>query len=191
MMDDFFDSETFSKIDFSKIKIKKGEYDSCTFSNCNFENVHLSNIQFLECEFIDCNFSNTIVTNTAFKEVSFIKCKMIGVKFNECNLFLLQFRFTDCQLTFSSFYQLKIPKTLFVNCNLEEVDFTEATLTNAKFDTCDLKKAIFEDTILEKSDFKTAFNFSINPENNKLKGAKFSKENVIGLLHKYNIFVEA
>lgn len=189
-MNDYFDSETFTKLDFNTTKIKKGEYDNCTFTNCNFENVHASNIQFLECEFIDCNFSNAIVTNTAFKEVSFINCKMIGVKFNECDPFLLQFSFKECQLNFSSFYKLKIQNTKFVNCNLQEVDFTETDVTNSLFDNCNLQKAIFENTILEKSDFKTAVGFLINPDSNRLKKAKFSKENIIGLLQQYNIIVE-
>ena len=52
MTDNYFDSEEYSKIDFTKTKIKKGEYDNCTFLNCNFEGIHASNIQFVECEFI-------------------------------------------------------------------------------------------------------------------------------------------
>lgn len=189
-MDDYFDNEEFLKIDFSKTKIKKGEYDHCTFVNCNFEAIHASNIQFVECEFLECNFSNTIVNNTAFKDVAFINCKLLGVKFNECDPFLLQFSFKDCQLNFSSFYKLKIPNTKFSKCNLQEVDFTETVLTNAVFDDCDLGGAIFENTMLEKSDFRTAYNFNINPERNKLKGAKFSKENIAGLLSEYKISIE-
>ena len=190
MTDTYFDSEEFTKIDYRKTKINKGEYDNCIFTNCNFENVHASNIQFVECEFIDCNFSNAIVDNTAFREVAFINCKMMGVKFNECDAFLLQFSFKDCQLSFSSFYQLKIPNTKFSNCNLQEVDFTEAVLTNSIFDNCDFNGAIFGETNLEKSDFRTAFNFNISPEKNRLKGGKFSKENIIGLLSEYKINIE-
>ena len=190
MLDNYFDSEEYSKIDFSKTKIKKGEYDNCTFIKCNFEGIHASNIQFVECEFIECNFSNAIVKDTAFKDVNFINCKMIGVKFNECDPFLLQFTFSYCQLNFSSFYQLKIPNTKFINCNLQEVDFTETDLSNTFLDSCDLKLAIFERTNLEKTDFRTAFNFNINPENNRLKHARFSKGNLLGLLLEYKIVVE-
>ncbi|MFK8060621.1 MAG: pentapeptide repeat-containing protein, partial [Polaribacter sp.] len=166
------------------------EYDNCTFKDCNFESIHASNIQFVECEFIDCNFSNTIVKDSAFKDVNFINCKMIGVKFNECDPFLLQFSFKDCQLNFSSFYKLKIPNTKFVNCNLEEVDFTETNLTSVVLDNCDLKNTIFDSTNIEKSDFRSSFNFEMNPEENRLKGAKFSRNSVDGLLSKYKIIIE-
>ena len=190
MINNYFDSETYSKVDFTTTKIKKGEYDNCTFTNCNFEAIHASNIQFVECEFIECNFSNSIVKDTAFKDVQFYNCKMMGVKFNECDPFLLQMTFKDCQLNFSSFYQLKIQKTQFVNCNLQEADFTETNLTSSLFDNCDLKNTIFDRTNLEKGNFITSVNFSIDPEINKLKGAKFSKDNVMGLLQKYGILVE-
>ena len=190
MLDNYFDSREYSKIDFTKTNIKKGDYDNCKFIKCNFEGIHASNIQFVECEFIECNFSNAIVKDTAFKDVNFINCKMLGIKFNECDPFLLQFTFTDCQLNFSSFYQLKILNTNFMKCSLQEVDFTESILKRTVFDQCDFKGAIFERTNLEKSDFRTAFNFNINPEKNDLKGAKFSKHNLSGLLVDYKIVVE-
>jgi|TARA_B110000093_G_C12949139_1_gene401662 uncharacterized protein YjbI with pentapeptide repeats len=190
MLDAYFDSENFIKIDFNKTNLKKGEYDNCIFEQCNFENTNLSNIHFIECEFVDCNFSNSIVKNTAFRAVKFSKSKMIGIKFYECNTFLLNFTFDNCQLNFSSFYKLKIPQTLFNECNLEEVDFTEANLNNSRFHISNFNNAIFNETNLEKTDFKTAFNFSIDPENNMLKSAKFSKENIGGLLSKYKVIIE-
>lgn len=189
-MDDYFESEEFSKIDYRKTTINKGEYGNCTFINCNFEGIHASNIQFVECVFIDCNLSNTVVKHTAFKDVQFINCKLLGVKFNECDAFLLQLSFKECQLNFSSFYQLKIQKTKFINCNLEAIDFTETNLSVAIIDNCDLREAIFENSNLKKSDFRTAFNFNINPEKNSLKGAKFSKKNIAGLLSAYKISIE-
>lgn len=189
-MDTYFDEEVFEGIDYTKTAIIKGEYDNCTFKNCNFSNVHASNISFVECEFINCNFSNTIVANSAFKSVQFIECKIIGVKFNECNPFLMAFHFEKSQLNLSSFYQLKIPNTVFTDCNLNEVDFAETNLEKAVFDNCDLKNAIFDRTKLEKANFSSSFNFDINPSENFIKKAKFSKENVIGLLKSFDISIE-
>tara|TARA_B100000809_G_C14966638_1_gene469356 strand:+ start:178 stop:522 length:345 start_codon:yes stop_codon:yes gene_type:complete len=114
----------------------------------------------------------------------------LGVKFNECETFLLQFSFKDCQLNFSSFYQLKITNTNFINCNLEAVDFTETTAINCVFENADLKGAIFEKANLEKSDFRTAFNFNINPAINSLKKSKFSRNTIDGLLSNHKIIIE-
>lgn len=189
MIDNFYE-ETFKGVDYTKISIVKGEYDSCSFVDCNFDSIHASNIQFLECEFINCNFSNTIVENTAFKDVIFEECKLVGVKFNECDPFLLAFQFNKCQLNFASFYKLKLQNTIFNNCSLEEVDFVEANLSKGLFDDCNLKRAIFDNTNLEKTNFVSSYNFDINPARNLVKGAKFSQQNVQGLLNSFQIIVE-
>ena len=73
---------------------------------------------------------------------------------------------------------------------MQEADFTETVLLNSKFDNCDLSKTVFDRTNLENVNFSSAYNFSINPEENKLKGATFNKNNVVGLLSKYEIIIE-
>ena len=70
---------------------------------------------------------------------------------------------------------------------MQEVDFTEADLTEVVFDYCDLSGAIFDNTLLEKADFRTAYHYTINPEINKIKKAKFSIAGIAGLLRKYDI----
>jgi hypothetical protein len=46
MMSVFIENEIFEKIDYSKIKLEKGEYDNCTFVNCLFLNSDISGITF-------------------------------------------------------------------------------------------------------------------------------------------------
>jgi len=93
-------------------------------------------------------------------------------------------------LNHASFYKTRINKTLFKNCQLQECDFTEGEFTGSSFDNCDLSGAMFEKSNLEKVDFRTSLNFFIDPENNKLKKAKFSIQGLPGLLFKYGIEVE-
>ena len=70
------------------------------------------------------------------------------------------------------------------------MDFTECDLAASVFDNCDLKLAAFENTILEKADLRSSYNYSINPELNKIKKAKFSLPAVVGLLDKYDIEIK-
>jgi len=114
----------------------------------------------------------------------------MGLQFDQCNDFLLSFHFEECNLNFSSFYKLKLRNAAFRNCKMNSVDFTKTDLTAALFQNCDLKKAVFHNSILEKADFRTAYNYSMDPETNRIAKAKFSKERVIGLLMKYNISIE-
>ncbi|MDO9037589.1 MAG: pentapeptide repeat-containing protein, partial [Lutibacter sp.] len=98
--------------------------------------------------------------------------------------------FEDCHLNIISFYKLKLKNTKFNKCKLQEVDFTETDLSNASFNNCDLIGSIFNATILEKADFRTSYNYSIDPEINRIKKARFSLQGIVGLLGKYQIEIE-
>ena len=186
----FIENEIFEKADYSKVKLAKGEYDDCTFKNCLFLNVNVSETIFIDCEFVNCNFSNSYLKNTSFRSVIFKNCKLLGLQFNDCNPFLLSIGFEECHLNIVSFYKMKLKNTKFNKCKLQEVDFSETDLTNASFNNCDLIGSIFNATILEKADFRTSYNYSIDPEINRLKKAKFSLHGVVGLLGKYQIEIE-
>jgi len=43
---------------------------------------------------------------------------------------------------------------------------------------------------MQEADFSEAFNYSINPETNRLRSAKFSIPGVTGLLDTYGIIIE-
>ncbi|WP_228913582.1 pentapeptide repeat-containing protein [Salinimicrobium sediminilitoris] len=111
----------------------------------------------------------------------------MGLNIYECDPFLLSFSFESCLLSFSSFSRLKIKNTSFKDCKLIQADFSETDLTSADFTNCDLSGAIFYNTRLQKADFATSQNFSIDPEINDIKEAKFSLENIPGLLEKHKI----
>ncbi|MFK7946112.1 MAG: pentapeptide repeat-containing protein [Saprospiraceae bacterium] len=183
--------QTFENQQFEHEKLLvKAKYDYCTFVNCQFVNSDLSKIIFIECTFENCDLSNANIDLTAFKTVTFNGCKLMGLRFDTCQKILLAFEFLDCIMDYVSFYELKLPNTTFKNCQLHEVDFTKANFLKTNFENCDLKLSIFDNTNLEKADFRTAYNFEIHPTLNRIKKAKFSKTNVIGLLQHFDIKIE-
>lgn len=165
-------------------------YDNCTFTDCDLSNTDLSSIHFMDCHFAACNISNAKLSQTALRNIVFKDCKMMGLVFDDCDDFLFGAGFEHCVLNFSSFTRRKMKNARFDNCTLTEVNFTLADLTGAVFEKCDLSGSRFENTILEKADFRTAFNYSVNPEINKLNKAKFSLQGLPGLLDKYGIVIE-
>lgn len=185
------ENEDFERINVEKSGLEKGEYDNCRFVNCDFSNFSLNEFTFSECQFIDCNFSLSTVQATAFKDVFFKGCKLVGLDFSICNPFLFEVRFEECQLNLASFYQLKLAHTKFINCQLREVDFVLADLNKASFEGCDLLGAMFERCLLEYTDFTTAINYSLDPELNEIRKARFSREGIEGLLDKYDISIES
>ena len=178
---------TYKNQDFTKQELPQDEYEECIFTNCNLSGENLSHYIFSDCKFLDCNLSNVSLVSTSLKTVEFVNCKLLGIQFNECKEFLLEMSFSNCSLNFSSFYKLKLKATKFTDCSLEEVDFVETDLARSKFENCDLMNAIFDRTILASADFSTSNNYTINPETNNIKKAKFSWPGIIGLLSKYDI----
>jgi uncharacterized protein YjbI with pentapeptide repeats len=83
-----------------------------------------------------------------------------------------------------------MPKTNFISCSLKEVSFIGSQLSNSVFENCNLLNAIFNDTQLAAVDFSTAYNYTIDPEFNPMKKAKFSTQGILGLLQKYDIKIE-
>ncbi len=184
------ENKVFDKISFSEHILVKGVYEECTFKNCNFNGIDLSGITFRTCTFNNCDCSLTKLRSTTLQDVRFVNCKLLGVQFNECNRFLLRLYFENCMLKLSVFYKLKLKNTAFKNCNLQEADFSEADMTGTLFDNCDLLLATFMHTNLEKADFRSASHYSINPEINRIRKARFSIPGVTGLLTTYDIEIE-
>jgi fluoroquinolone resistance protein len=114
------------------------------------------------------------ISGTTFDTVIFESCKLIGVRFDLLSTFLLSVDFRACLLKFSVFDRLKLKKTIFKDTNCEEVSFVEANLAESIFENCNLRGAIFEKTNLEKSDLRSSYAYTIDPEKNQIKKAKFS-----------------
>ena len=186
----YFEDLVFEKEDFTEKTLGRVEYDNCTFNGCNFSGSDLSHITFTECTFTGCNLSTVKLTNTGLRDIYFKDCKILGLHFEDCSDFLFAVNFDTCILNLSSFFKQKLKKIFFKNCSLHEVDFTEADLSDSIFENCDLSGAKFEKTTLEKADLRSSFNYSIDPEINKIKKAKFSIYGIAGLLDKYDIEIQ-
>ncbi len=182
--------KTFTNIDYTEKTLRDREFYKCIFMGCNFTKSDLIGNSFEDCNFENCNFSMTIIKGAGFRNATFKDCKIIGIDFSECNRFLFSFSFDSCTVEYCTFFGTKLPKTKFDKCSLRETDFTEVNLSGSVFSECDLTGTVFANTILEKVDFRTATNYSINPEINKLKKAKFSGFNLEGLLHRHQLDID-
>ena len=181
------EGKTFEGIDFTVERPTAREFAGCVFINCNFSKANLANDDFVDCQFRACNLSLATLDNACLKNIQFTGCKMVGIDFSRCNNFNFSVSFHDCPLDYCSFFQKKMKKTVFNNCSMKECDFTETDLTQAAFAGCDLQQAIFMRSVLEKADFRTAIHYTIDPDLNRIKKAKFSLAGIEGLLHKYEL----
>ncbi len=180
----------FETINYTENKLTGREFISCEFINCNFSKNDLTGIDFVECRFKDCDFSLSTLAATGFKDIKFENCKLLGLDFSVCNNFLFSVSFLNCNLDYSSFHRKKIKQTNFIECSIKHADFSDTDLSMALFKNCDLFSTTFLRTNLEKTDFRSAQNYTIDPEVNKVKKAKFSNLGLAGLLDKYNLDID-
>lgn len=168
----------------------KGTYDTCVFRGVDFSEGYLDGCIFLDCEFVECNLSNANIGGAQFTGVCFRQCKMVGVRLERNGPLPSDLRFEQCQLDFASFAGLRMKNARFEDCSLREADFTEADLSGSIFSRCDLYRALFVQTVLEGADLTSALRFSLDPEQNRLRNARFSLAGLPGLLGKYGITIE-
>lgn len=183
-------NKQFANVNYSGKRLERREFIKCEFLNCDFSKSDLRENDFVDCHFKHCNFSMVTVDGAGFRDATFTGCKMLGVDFTRINKFMFSLHFVQSYLDYATFYGTKLAKTKFVECSLKEADFSEADLSGAVFEKCDLMETKFLNTKLEKTDFRTAQNFAIDPDANKMKKAKFSALNLSGLLYKHNLDID-
>jgi fluoroquinolone resistance protein len=183
----YFKKHHFTKEELLQAPLILGEYEECIFEGGDWMNGSLAGFQFVKCTFRLCNLSMANLSDTTLSHVVFEQCKLAGFRFDLCRDFGLSIRFINSSLNYASFYRKSMAKTQFTGCSLHGVDFTEADFYSAVFEECDLSGAQFERTNLEKADFSTSRNIVLSPEINRIKGAKFSRHNLEGLLAQYNL----
>jgi uncharacterized protein YjbI with pentapeptide repeats len=190
MQSEYLSDKIFENINFSEKPILKGEFETCVFKRCNFSSVNLSECRFSECKFNACDLSNANISMTAFQDVEFKDCKILGLQFQDANHFAFSLKCMNCQLDHASFFKVNLQECIFVKCRMIDCDFTEADLRKLDLVSCDLLDARFERSNLVKTDFREAINYSIDPNNNSIEGAKFTSIGALGLLDTFNIEID-
>ncbi|MFO7940106.1 MAG: pentapeptide repeat-containing protein [Bacteroidales bacterium] len=185
-----FYHQHFTNADYAAGIPPKSTFESCTFEGLLLANHSLNKLDFIDCTFIDCDFSSSQWAGTGIKNCSFHGCKLIGIDFTICQPFLFYFSADACNLSYSQFSNCSMEKFVFSHCIMQEVDFSGAQLQKTIFNECVLTGTLFEQTHLEQADFRTARGFSIHPENNRLKGTRFSANNLEGLIAHLPIKIE-
>lgn len=166
------------------------EFEGCVFRECDFTEADFADFDFVDCRFEKCRLGMVCLEAAGLREVEFEGCEMRGVDFGLCRRFGFAATFRACHLSFCSFHELKMPKATFAGSTLKECFFSECDLTQADFSGCDLERTLFDRCRLEKADFRTAFQYTIDPSVNRMRGARFSREGLDGLLVQYGLEIE-
>lgn len=186
---EYFLEKNYSDVVYDKEDVNFKEFEGCVFNRCDFSRCAFLAVTFIDCVFNDCIFDGAKINYVALRTTTFHNCSIKDVNFAMTDKLIFDIAFNRCQLDFSKFYTLKIKGTIFTNCSLIAVDFMSADLTEVVFDRCDLYRSEFAKATANKADFRTSFNYTIDPEKTKIKKAMFAREGLKGLLAKHEITV--
>lgn len=171
-------------------ELPSAEFEKCVFRECDFSEADFSEFDFADCVFEQCRLVMAKLEETGVRDVTFEGCEVRGVDFGLCRKFGFSATFRGCHLSFCSFHELKMPKAVFAGSVMKECFFSECDLSRVDFSECDLERTLFERCSLEKADFRTAFQYTIDPAINRMRGARFSHDGLEGLLVQYGLEIE-
>lgn len=124
------------------------------------------------------------------QEVVFQESKISGADFHKCDKTFFSVCFEKSILMGCNFSELKMKKTRFCHSKVKECYFNNTQLAESDFSKADLEGTLFHHCDLSKADFREAINYSINPQANVLKKARFSAPEVLALLSFFEIEIE-
>lgn len=186
---DAYYQERFVKLSYTQESIRSKVFEECEFNNCSFIDCKFEKCRFLNCKFHDCYLSAITPVSCHFIEVEFSKCKVMGVDWAKAQR-IRELRFYECQINYSNFRLLKLPKIKIVKCEAKEIDFIETDLSGGDFRNTDFEKSLFFKANLTNADFRGATNYSIDIKTNILKRTRFSLPEALSLLDSLDVIIE-
>lgn len=186
-----YNDQSFRGLNLEGLRLIDSEFHDCRFASCSFaESVFLS-CRFVACVFEECDLSLVQVTGSSFSACRFVDSRVIGVDWTRADWSGVSLGqpigFERCALSHSTFIGLSLSGIQIKDCVAADVDFREATLSKADFSNSDLDQSLFVNTDLSQADLCTARNYHIVPEQNILKGARFSLPEAMSLLFNMDI----
>ncbi len=173
--------------------IASHEFYDCVFIRCSFPQAVISKCKFNKCTFQHCDLSLMKVPETTFTATRFEDSKAIGINWTQADMGTRlgePIGFFRSSISHCTFMGLALRGIQIQECIAGDVDFRQADLSHANFAGTDLAESLFSETNLTRADLTQARNYSICPNENILKKAKFSLPEAISLLYAMDIVLE-
>lgn len=167
--------------------LRDARFEACTIEGADWTGKDLRGARFEECTLLECDLSNVRTLGLGLQDVMFQGCKVVGFDFASCNTLGLVVRLEECVADSAYFEGMDAKGVAWKGGRAHGADFTGANLEGAVFDGVDLTDAVFERTRLEGADFRSATGWRIRPDENRVRGAKFRREDLEGLVSGWHL----
>lgn len=187
--------ETFQGLILREESVADKYFSHCTFRDCIIEDCELLDCRFFECRFERCRISGTQLRNVQCVSADFERCSLSGIQWAALQpprmRFALPFRtLRGCQLRYNTFMDIRLDRFDFSDCSIVGSMFSQCSLVEADLRRCSLEETEFFRCDLSKADMREATGYQVDIMTCRLKDARFSFPEVMGLLNGLGIKVD-
>ena len=183
----FYQGETFANYDPGEL-LENAEFEDCVFDHCRWLGTRVQNCRFNACTFDHCNFSGVVFSFTTMKDAwllnSAFRSMAWGGLQGKSGVFQPFGKIKNCAFRYNDFSGMALNGFDWTGAELQQCTFDDTRLAGASFYGVRLGRTRFTRCDLQKADLRTAEEYAIDLETNKLKGARFSFPDVVRLLEK-------
>ena len=169
----FYQGETFANYDPGEL-LENAEFEDCMFDHCNFSGVVFS----------FTTMKDAWLLNSAFRSMTW------GGLQGKSGAFQPFGKIKNCAFRYNDFSGMALNGFDWTGAELQQCTFDDTRLAGASFYGVRLGGTRFTRCDLQKADLRTAEEYAIDLETNKLKGARFSFPDVVRLLDGTGIVIE-
>ena len=162
-------------------------FEACVFEGVDWSGKDLRGARFEECTFVACDLSNMRTLGLGLQDVTFRESKLVGFDFASCNALGFRVHMEDCIADAVNGEATDFRNVTWKGGRAHGADFTGANLEGLAFDGVDLTGALFGQTKLAGADFRTATGWRIRPDENRIRGAKFRRDDLSGLVEGWDL----
>ena len=174
--------------------LENAEFEDCVFDHCRWVGTRVQNCRFNACTFDHCNFSGVVFSFTTMKDAwllnSAFRSMAWGGLQGKSGVFQPFGKIKNCAFRYNDFSGMALNGFDWTGAELQQCTFDDTRLAGASFYGVRLGGTRFTRCDLQKADLRTAEEYAIDLETNKLKGARFSFPDVVRLLDGTGIVIE-
>lgn len=152
-----FAGSNLQKASFSNAKLEDSDFSGCDLQDASFCSTILIHVDFAGAKLSGVNFSSAIIQDCCWDGYAFLNCNFTHAQFYNCTLANTQYSQTRLEETsFSKTHldhaifgtDVRLDRTTFLDCWLNEANFSNAMLVCTHFNNCDLTGSFFCDARL-------------------------------------------
>ena len=167
--------------------LRDARFEACVFEGVDWSGKDLRGARFEECTFVACDLSNMRTLGLGLQDVTFRESKLVGFDFASCNALGFRVHMEDCIADAVNGEGTDFRNVTWKGGRAHGADFAGANLEGLAFDGVDLTGALFGQTKLAGADFRTATGWRIRPDENRIRGAKFRRDDLSGLVEGWDL----